>query len=163
MRNQLMSVEIPGQPRPQGSMALWSGPDGRERAKYPQHTVAHRNLAISLIRKVWGRRDPHLGPVALDVVFFMPRPMSHFGTGRNAGQVKSSASPHPVTLGRNDTDKMVRLVGDALAIAGVIKDDSQIVRILAIKAWEPHSGNGYTTLALAEAPPYEYASVSPTG
>jgi hypothetical protein len=50
---------------------------------------------------------------------------------------------------------MVRLVGDALAIAGVIKDDSQIVRILAIKTWEPHSGNGHTLLTLAEAPPYE--------
>lgn len=155
MNHELMRVEIPGKPRSQGSMALWSGSDGKERAKYPQHTVAHRNLAIGLIRQVWGSRDPYFGPVALDAVFFMPRPMSHFGTGRNAGQIKSSASPHPITLGRNDIDKMVRLVCDALAIAGVIKDDSQIVRILAVKAWEPHSGNGRTTLALEEAPAYE--------
>ena len=154
MNNQLMHVEIPGRPRPQGSMTLWSGHDGKERAKYPQSTVAHRNLSIGLMREVWGIRDPYLGPVALDVVFFMPRPMFHFGTGRNAGQVKSSASPHPVTLGRNDTDKLIRLVGDALAIAGVIKDDAQIVHIVATKTWEPHCGNGHTVLNLTEAPLY---------
>ena len=43
---------------------------------------------------------------------------------------------------------MIRLVGDALTIAGVIKDDAQIVRILAVKKWEPGTGNGHTTVIL---------------
>lgn len=148
MTELLLHVDIPGKPVGQGSLTLWRAPDGSERAKHPHHTVAHRNLMVGTMRDVWGLQGPWLGPVTLTATFHMPRPQSHFGTGRNAGQVKTSAPLHPVTLGRNDTDKMIRLVGDALTIAGVIKDDAQIVRILAVKQWEPGTGNGHTTVIL---------------
>ena len=103
---------------------------------------------VGMMRDVWGLRGPWLGPVALTTTFYLPRPSSHFGTGRNAEQIKTSAPACPVSVNRDDADKMIRLVGDALTIAGVIKDDAQIVRILAVKKWESGTGNGHTTVIL---------------
>ena len=144
----LLHVSVPGPPRGQGSLTLWRAPDGSERAKHPPHTVAHRNLMVGLLQQAWGLQGPWLGPVVLDSTFYMPRPQSHFRTGKYAGEIKPTAPAYPVTFGRNDADKMIRLVGDALTIAGVIKDDAQIVRVLAVKQWEPGAGNGHTTVIL---------------
>lgn len=72
------------------------------------------------------------GPLALDAVFFRPRPASHYGTGRNAGVLKASAPPYPAT--RPDTTKLLRGVEDALT--GVLyRDDAQIVRQVVAKDW----------------------------
>lgn len=60
------------------------------------------------------------GPVALDVVFYLPRPKS---------AKKSVTAPAK----KPDLDKLVRAVGDALTAAGVWRDDSQIVAINARK------------------------------
>lgn len=148
MEEQLVGVDIPGKPTGQGSMTLWRAPDGSERAKHPPATVEHRNLMVGLLRQEWGPREPYFGPVSLHAAFYMPRPAAHFGTGRNAEQLKPSAPAFPVTLGRNDLDKMIRLVGDALVIAGVLKDDAQIVRIMSWKLWHEGRGNGSTTVGV---------------
>ncbi len=64
------------------------------------------------------------GPIVMYVQFVMPRPKSHFGTGRNAGKLKPSAPAHHIT--KPDALKLCRAVEDALS--GVIyRDDSQIV------------------------------------
>lgn len=148
MSELLLHANVPGKPRPQGSLSLWRAPDGTERAKNPDHMVAHRNLMVGTLRGLWGLQRPWLGPVALNATFYVPRPKGHFGTGRNEGLVKQSAPLWPV--GYPDTDKLVRLVGDALTIAGIIRDDAQLVRIVAVKQWEPDMGNGHTTLVLTE-------------
>jgi len=68
--------------------------------------------------------DVLTGPVSLSLVFYLPRPKSHFGTGRNAGKLKPSAKRYPTTT--PDLTKLVRAVEDALK--GVTwKDDSQVV------------------------------------
>lgn len=70
------------------------------------------------------------GPLSLSLVFYRPRPAGHFGSGRNAGAVRASAAPFPVT--RPDTVKLTRAVEDALT--GVVwADDSQIVRHMLAK------------------------------
>lgn len=73
------------------------------------------------------------GPVSVDVLFLLPRPKGHYGTGRNADQVKPGAPKYPA--GKPDLDKLARAVLDALVQAGVIGDDAQVVDLDARKAW----------------------------
>ena len=77
-------------------------------------------------------RAPLDGPVKLEVLFVMPRPKSHFGTGRNACVLKSSAPAWPAV--KPDTTKLLRAVEDALN--GVIwRDDAQVVVQTACKVY----------------------------
>ena len=70
------------------------------------------------------------GPVSVTVDFYLPRPKSHYGTGRNAGLLKPSAPNWHLT--RPDGDKLTRAVGDALTRLAW-RDDSQIVAWHAYK------------------------------
>jgi Holliday junction resolvase RusA-like endonuclease len=92
-------------------------------------TVAARN-------RIRGWR-PLLGPVALSLTFTMPRPRSHFGTGRNAAVVRPSAPERPDVT--PDLDKLVRATQDALKFGGAFKDDAQVVEY-----WPPF-GQWYDT------------------
>ena len=68
--------------------------------------------------------NPITGPVVLFIDFCLPRPKSHFGTGRNAEKLKDSAPKYPA--GTPDLTKLTRAVEDALR--GIIwRDDSQVV------------------------------------
>lgn len=69
-------------------------------------------------------RGPLLGgALAVDFVFVLPRPRSHYGSGRNAGRLKGSAPSRPAT--RPDVLKLARAAEDALS--GVLwEDDSRI-------------------------------------
>ena len=73
-----------------------------------------------------------IGPIRLVVLFLMPRPKGHFGTGRNAGFVKTSAPPwHTIAP---DATKLLRGLEDALA--GIIyADDGQIVSQFVVKRY----------------------------
>jgi Holliday junction resolvase RusA-like endonuclease len=74
------------------------------------------------------------GPVALHVVFTFTRPRAHFGTGRNARQLKPSAPWY--VHGRPDADKLLRAVGDALT--GVAwRDDGQVASVRVAKVYGP--------------------------
>ncbi|HLR94977.1 MAG TPA: RusA family crossover junction endodeoxyribonuclease [Jiangellaceae bacterium] len=66
------------------------------------------------------------GPLVADMVFTMPRPKGHYGTGRNAGALKAryvSAVPDRIP----DLSKLVRSTEDALTDAGVWADDARVV------------------------------------
>lgn len=73
------------------------------------------------------------GPIWGHFVFFFPRPKSHYGTGRNADVLKPSAPEYHSSP--PDVDKLVRAVGDALTMSGVIADDRKFVEILATKKY----------------------------
>jgi Holliday junction resolvase RusA-like endonuclease len=63
--------------------------------------------------------------------------LSHYGTGKNAGKLKSSAPVHHVKT--PDLDKAVRGVADSIgdAVASVLlRNDSQIVSIHATKRYQ---------------------------
>lgn len=80
--------------------------------------------------------DPIDGPVAVQLVFYMLRPATHFGSGRNSAVVKASAPRYPTV--RPDIDKLERAVLDAGT--GVLwLDDSRIV--------EKHSYERYVETA----------------
>jgi len=63
--------------------------------------------------------------VHVDIVFLFPRPQSHYGTGRRAGQLKAWAAEEPMVT-KPDREKLERAVFDALT--GVVwVDDSRVV------------------------------------
>jgi Holliday junction resolvase RusA-like endonuclease len=73
-------------------------------------------------------RQQILGPVTLTCTFYMPRP-------------KSVSRKYPNTM--PDLDKLLRGIGDALQVAGVISNDGQIVSIEAHKVYsESPADNG---------------------
>jgi Holliday junction resolvase RusA-like endonuclease len=63
-------------------------------------------------------------PLRCDVTFYLPRPKGHFGSGKNADQLKASAPTRPT--GKPDRDNLDKAVCDAITAAGVWADDSQV-------------------------------------
>lgn len=86
-------------------------------------------------------------PLILEVCFYFVRPKSHYGSGKNAKNLKASARPWPST--RPDTTKLLRAIEDALT--GVLwRDDSQIVYQVAAKKYSEFPGASVTVYALAD-------------
>jgi Holliday junction resolvase RusA-like endonuclease len=113
-----VSFSVTGDPASQGSHAIMNGRIVQVNSKkHKAWRTAIVNEVIATLPADW---QPIDGPCELVVMFFMPKPAS----------VKRSApSVAP------DLDKLVRSVGDALAIAGVYTDDSRITRISARKLY----------------------------
>lgn len=70
------------------------------------------------------------GPMFVQATFWLPRPKSHYRTN---GELKPVAQWWPIT--RPDTDKLTRALLDALTLAGVWVDDSQVVQLTAEKSY----------------------------
>jgi Holliday junction resolvase RusA-like endonuclease len=113
-----VSFSVTGDPASQGSHAIMNGRIVQVNSKkHKAWRTAIVNEVIATLPPGW---EPIDGPCELIVMFLMPKPPS----------VKRSApSVAP------DLDKLVRSVGDALAIAGVYTDDSRITRISARKLY----------------------------
>lgn len=83
--------------------------------------------------------EPMEGPLRLTVMFFMVRPKSHFGTGKNASFLKASAPPWFAHTTKPDTLKVTRGVEDALT--GIIwRDDCQVVQESLMKCYGSTAG-----------------------
>jgi Holliday junction resolvase RusA-like endonuclease len=124
---------IPGTPRTQGSMKFLPNKHGAGgRAVYPQETILARNNVTHAIRQ-WWCQPPLMGAVWIELAFYFERPLSHYGTGRNAGALRrSSPKWHS---GHKDADKLSRLILDAATDARLWGDDSQVARLSAVKLW----------------------------
>lgn len=123
-----------GVPAPQGSKTHVGG--GRliesSRQVGPWRDAVRRSAITAM-----GDRPPIDGPIYLVQVFALPRPKSHYGTGRNSGRIKRGAPSRPPV--RPDLDKLARAVGDALT--GVCyHDDAQVVNLCAAKYYVAPSG-----------------------
>lgn len=129
----VLSVVVPGKPRAQGSMTLWRDDQGNERAKYAAPVVAHRNLVVGALVAAWRGQAPLTGPVLVSVRLSFPRPRAHYRTGRYSDQLRPDApelhTQYP------DLDKCLRLVFDALTVAGVWADDKQACDVTGGKRW----------------------------
>jgi Holliday junction resolvase RusA-like endonuclease len=79
-----------------------------------------------------GYMPPLEGPVMIEIKFWMPRPKHHFGSGRNAGVLKSSAPRFHTSA--PDALKLARGVEDALQ-GLVYRNDSQIAVELLEKVY----------------------------
>jgi Holliday junction resolvase RusA-like endonuclease len=73
--------------------------------------------------------DPFLTPVQVSATFLVARPKAHY----RAGTLKATA-PTWCDKGK-DLDKMIRATLDPLQVYGVLQNDSQVVRVVAVKRY----------------------------
>lgn len=88
--------------------------------------------------------------VLLVITFFLPRPASHYGTGRNAGVLRASSPAYPIS--KPDYDKLARSTSDALT-AIVWDDDSRVVEALIRKRFAPIGEEPGATIVVDAMPP----------
>ena len=101
----MVEIRVYGIPRPQGSKRHV----GRGiMVEASRHVGQWRNDVMSAAAAAAHRGSPITGPVRLEIVFLFPRPKSHFGTGRNASKLKSSAPVHCISRAHGDTSKLIR-------------------------------------------------------
>ena len=135
-RNELIKIRVYGLPAPQGSK---------------KHIG--RGILVESSKKVkpWRQEvlratldsDQYSGQVIdkacqVSLEFLIPRPRSHYGTGRNKNKLKPS-SPYFCTSMRNgDIDKLCRSTIDGLSVTSggaLLADDSLIVQLTASKRY----------------------------
>lgn len=125
---------VPGQPATQGSKTAFVNRftgkanivDSCKRNKPWRSDV--KMIAMSEMKG----RKPLTGPVCVNLVFFLLRPLSHLRGGHRDGELKATAPRHHIQ--KPDTVKLARAVEDALK--GVCwLDDSQICIETISKHW----------------------------
>lgn len=143
----VLSFTAHGTPAPQGSKNT-----AAQKNKAGEYTGKVNVYESSKALKPWRQivaaaaraaRGPRIeGPVILTIEFRYPRPKAHYGTGRNAGILKDWAPAYHLT--KPDIDKTERGILDALTMAGVYRDDSQVVSVTTWKAYADNGAPGVT-------------------
>ena len=146
----MISFFVPGIPRPGGSkrgLPIYRHKDyiNKDEKEFTGHVaVIDANKKVrpwmaDVKHFAYQKYDgpPLTGPINLTLIFVMPRPKGHHGTGKNAGKLKDSA-PYYHTVAPDRT-KLTRAVEDALT--GVIwKDDAQVCKGNAEKIYGNKTG-----------------------
>lgn len=149
----LVTFWVPGKARPKGSMKC-----NRDR----QHTMreqvdnkAWRRAVGVAARAAWGGAPAIDYPVEMWASIFYIREIGV------AGKVKPSHStPFPVAPEFGDSDKLARLINDALQDARVLVDDNLVIRCVVGKYFATEDGPGGAQISLlmpeplAEFEPY---------
>jgi len=118
-------------------------------ARRGKFTVAYNDQQTEEGRWLWEAKPQILhcfeGPLQVDIQFYLPRPKGHYGTGRNADQLKPSAPVHHTS--KPDKDNLEKFVLDCLnGIA--FKDDSQVVQSFVTKHYA--KGDPKTIITITE-------------
>jgi len=122
-----VTFDVEGMAATQGSMkAFTRGEKTFVIPDDPAKLTNWRALVAAKAREAWythaGRRGPLLGGVRLDLVFAMPQ--------RKTAPKNWRTNPDwvlPITQSSGDLDKLVRAISDALTVAQVYRDDSQVI------------------------------------
>ena len=120
---------VPGIPKPQGSKRHVGG--GRLVESSPGLQAWRRAVRFAATQ-MFTHTKPFTGPVGVALNFRLPRPKSHYRTGRFAGRLRKAA-PMLVTT-RPDIDKLARAVLDALT-GPCYLDDNQVASLQATKKY----------------------------
>lgn len=116
----MIQAFIPGIPQPQGSKAAFQRGGKIVMVESNRKLPAWRKLVTEKLEAANASCQPLEGAVALDVMFFLPRPKS-------VTRLYPSVKP--------DLDKLCRAINDSATDAGVVSDDSQVVEIVAYKCY----------------------------
>lgn len=134
----MITIDVRGVPAPKGSDHAFYRPGMKRAVLIPDNSTKQRTWARAVraaaIEALGERTEAVFVRCCLvvEVVCFMPRPKGHWGTGKNAGRILSSAPPAP--LSKPDGDKLLRTTWDALT--GIaFDDDSRIVDGIIRKRW----------------------------
>ena len=141
MSSEGIEFTVYGAPVPQGSKRLLRG-NIVDMAK-PELRSYRQDLHVTALQAMEGA-SPFLEPVSVRIMFSIPRPKSHYGTGRNSHIQKPNLPIAPAKT--PDIDKLARAVLDALTGAA-FRDDAQVVGLTLSKVWADHS-DAATTVAV---------------
>lgn len=114
-----LSVFVPGVPKPKGN--LRHNPLTR-RAYDATKGLSEWMDAVVLVARNERVQFEAGVPLAVDTLYVMPRPKSHYNKGGALGKRAAQTYWHLV---KPDADKLDRAVFDALVRAGVAVDDAQ--------------------------------------
>ena len=120
---------INGKPIPQGNLTGFVAGGKVVLRHSDNRLIMWRGYAAGIL----SREAPSMllgRPVGVQATYYSPRPRAHY---RANGELRDSAPAHVTT--RPDLDKYLRALLDAIQISGIIKDDSQVVAITAIKIY----------------------------
>lgn len=121
----MLRVWIPGHPKPQGSKIAGRRKDGTVFMREANSKARPwRNVVIEALQKE--APDTLEGPVRVGVHFYIP--------------MLKNPIPHPITRSSYDVDKLARNILDALTIAKIVGDDSQVVTLIATKEYSERPG-----------------------
>ena len=124
----VVTLTVPGVPVPLERARVGNG-----RHYLPPRSVEYRER----VQTAWMQAGrPNLGDVPLTVSarFYIARPPSHYGSGRNADTLKATAI---ATTPRGDIDNYCKALLDALS-THAFTDDRQVVCLSGIhKTWAP--------------------------
>jgi Holliday junction resolvase RusA-like endonuclease len=145
-------LQVLGVPQPAGSKKAFPHSktgrimivDDAKLSRPWKQEVAHAARA-----RLYGEK-PIIGPIAVQVWFYMPRPKGHYGTGANADKLRAKAPKHHTV--RPDTSKLWRCVEDALTTAGVWRDDAQVVDQSVRKMYADEAEAAGTFIRVEELP-----------
>ena len=128
------TFRVLGTPVPQGSVKAYSS--RQIVANNEQALGSWRSDVASAAQRAKPAEWDNNAAVSVRCEFVFPRPLYHYGTGKNATKLKPSAPRYHVKT--PDVDKLVRGVADSIgdAVARVLlNNDSQIVSIYAAKRY----------------------------
>ena len=136
----MIVINVNGVPAPQGSKRAYVSKTGRAVVVEQSGRVAPWREAVrqqtqealehTMSGQRWARECLTF-PIEVTVHFWLERPRGHYGTGRNAAQVRPSAPLRPASA--PDLDKLIRSTLDGLTMGGAFCDDRQVVSISAHK------------------------------
>lgn len=126
----VLTFAYPGNPVPQGSKSYkGQSRSGRailvesSKALKPWRNEVTKAIAVAMTQSRPPAGWPLLGPVAIDLVFTVPKPKSAPKTRQTWPIVKP------------DVDKLARALLDAATFAGAIGDDAQVVELHTYKVY----------------------------
>jgi Holliday junction resolvase RusA-like endonuclease len=134
----MINFWVPGVPQPGGSKKGFVNPK-TQRVVIVEDCKGNKNWRSSVqgFAIVAYKGQPLTGPLKMTITFIFPRIRGHFGTGKNANILKSSA-PKYHTI-KPDTTKIIRSTEDAMT--GIIwKDDAQVVEQRVRKIYGDNPG-----------------------
>lgn len=138
-----ITFTVPGNPATKGSMRAMNHPTtGKAFVVHssPQGLAAWTASIKLMAARECDGRQPTNEAVHMTVCWDIARPQGHWGTGRNAGKIKTRAPQFPTSKRSGDLDKLERALLDALT--GIVYvDDSQVVSINASKRYAIGTGS----------------------
>lgn len=133
-----LSFFVDGIPQPGGSKKAFVIP-GTNRASIVDDAKGNKDwrARVSYYAREAYQGEPMTGELQVWFEFTFPRPKDHYGSGRKARVVKTSAPYRPTV--RPDLTKLIRSVEDSLT--GIVwRDDAQIVWQVAQKLYGERPG-----------------------
>lgn len=129
----MITIDVHGIPAPQGSKRhVGNGVMVEMSTKVKPWREAVRSQVQAALEK-GARTLPAGAEVSVTLMFRLPRPKSHYRTGKRADTLRSDAPLYVAK--RPDLDKLIRSTLDGLKTGGAYADDSQVVTITASKRY----------------------------